>query len=160
MTLAQTADVSPTSLTETYGQWVVRCVTPAAAEGAEPTTQICEMSQELRQRETNQRVLAVSLQQRKEEGASLTIVAPFGLLLSEGVKIEVGEVKLLNAAFRTCLSAGCVAVADLAQADIDVLAAGETATVLMADTNNQELRINVSLTGFTAAWNRLKGMQN
>jgi invasion protein IalB len=150
---------APTSLTETYRDWVVRCATAPSVEGqtASPV-RICEMTQELRQQDSGQRVLALSVIQSADDAdtASLTLVSPFGLLLSAGIQIEVSEAALLDMAFRTCLPAGCIALSDLTADQIGTLAEGETATVILTDTNGQTLRLDVSLAGFTAAWNRLK----
>jgi invasion protein IalB len=154
-TEAQTATpVAPSSLTETYGDWAVRCVSPTAAEGQTAPARVCEMTQELTQQGTGQRVLAISLQST-EAGGRMTVVAPFGLLLSAGLTMDVAEVPLLEAPFRTCLPAGCIVVSDLDQADMDLLAAGDTAKVHMRSQNGEDLALDVSLAGFTAAWNRL-----
>jgi invasion protein IalB len=151
---AQTASVAPSSLTETYGDWSVRCVSPAAAEGQTAPARVCEMTQALTQQGTGQRVLAMSLQST-EAGGSVTVVAPFGLLLSAGLMMDVAQVPFLEGAFRTCLPAGCVVVSDLDQADLDLLAGGDTAKVHMRSQNGEDLALDVSLTGFNAAWNRL-----
>jgi len=156
MVSSQTTVAAPSSLSETYGQWIVRCATPEVGEGAAPAVQLCEMAQDLYQRDSGQRILAISLQPGTGEGASLTLITPFGLLLSEGITIEVDEAVLLQTGFRTCLPAGCVAVAELDQANVDALAIGQNATVIMTSTNTQQLSITVSLDGFTSAWNRLK----
>ena len=156
MAQAQATD-GPSSLTETYGDWIVRCVTPQAVEGQAAPARVCEMTQELRQRESNQRVLAVALQST-DAGASLTLVAPFGLLLDAGLKVAVDEAALTEGRFKTCLPGGCVSVIELAVNGLDKFAAGDTATVTLRDTSNQDIALNVSLAGFTAAWNRLKGL--
>lgn len=155
-TMAQTASETPSSLTETYGDWVVRCVSPEAAEGQPAPARVCEMTQELQQ-QTGRRVLAASLQ-KAESGARLTVIAPFGLLLSEGVKLSVGETQVAALGFTTCLPAGCVAVSDLDVTAVDTLAAGDQALVEMTDTNTQPVKLNLSLKGFTAAWNKLASL--
>jgi invasion protein IalB len=153
-TEAQTASVAPSSLTETYGDWAVRCVSPAATEGQEVPARVCEMTQELTQQGTGQRVLAMSLQST-EVGGRVTVVAPFGLLLSAGLMMDVAEVPLLEAAFRTCLPAGCIVVSDLDQAGVDLLAGGNTTKVHLRSQDGDDLALDVSLTGFADAWNRL-----
>jgi invasion protein IalB len=153
-TKAQTASVGPSSLTETYGDWAVRCVSPAAAEGQTAPARVCEMTQALTQQATGQRVLAMSLQST-EAGGRVTVVAPFGLLLSAGLMMNVAEVPFLEGAFRTCLPAGCIVVSDLDQAGVDLLAGGDTAKVHMRSRNGEDLVLDVSLTGFADAWNRL-----
>jgi invasion protein IalB len=156
-TLAQSTASIPTALTETYGQWVVRCVTPQTADGASPAALICQMSQELRQEKSGKRILALSVQPKADiSEASLRLIVPFGLLLSEGVKVAVDESALLEVGFRTCLPAGCIVATDMTADQMGKLAAGNVAVVMMRDVNNQELSISVSLSGFTAAWNRLK----
>ena len=156
----EAAAEGPTSLTETYRDWVVRCVTQPALEGQAATARICEMTQELRQQDSGQRVLALSVIQSADDAdtASLTLVSPFGLLLSAGIQIEVTETRLLDMEFRTCLPAGCIALSVLTADQISALAAGDIATVVLTDTNGQSLRLDVSLAGFTAAWNRIKNL--
>ena len=153
-TEAQTTSMTPSSLTETYGDWAVRCVSLAAAEGQAVPARVCEMTQELTQQATGQRVLAMSLQST-EAGGRVTVVAPFGLLLSAGLMIDLAEVPLLEAEFRTCLPAGCIVVSDLDQAGVDLLAGGDSAKVHMRSQNGDDLALDISLTGFAAAWNRL-----
>jgi len=151
---AQTAQ-SPTSLTETYKSWIVRCVTPTAIEGQKAPARICEMVQELHQKKSGQRLLAMALQPNAK-GASLTFIAPFGLLLSKGVKVAVDGSAVTQGGFRTCLPRGCVSVINLAQDALDTFTAGEIATITMQNTKGQEISLAVSLAGFTAAWSRLK----
>ena len=155
----QAASEAPTALSETYGDWVVRCATPATVEGQPAPARQCEVTQELRQQDSNQRVMALSLRKGAEaDTGALTVVAPFGLLLSAGVLIDVGETPLLELGFQTCLPAGCIALSDMTTEEITAMAAGETAAVVFTDTSNQPLSLNVSLEGFAAAWNRLKGL--
>ncbi len=156
MAQAQSAD-GPSSLTETYQSWRVNCVMPAAIEGQAAPTRICEMMQELRQQNNGQRLLTMALQPA-QEGASLTILAPFGLLLSEGVKITVAGEAVAQGGFRTCLPGGCVSIISLTQGALDTFSAGDTATITMLGTNGQEIALAVSLAGFAAAWNRLNGI--
>jgi len=152
---AQTAE-APTSLTETYKSWIVRCVTPTAIEGQAAPARICEMVQELNQQKSGQRLLAMALQPTKAEGVTLTFIAPFGLLLSAGLKVAVDGTAVAQGGFRTCLPRGCVSVINLENGTLDKFIAGDTATITMRDTNGREISVTVSLSGFTAAWNRLK----
>jgi len=155
MALAQTAQ-APTSLTETYESWIVRCVTPPAVEGQKTPARICEMVQKLRQKKSGQRLLAMALQPTKEDGATLTFIAPFGLLLSKGVKVAVDGTAVTQGGFRTCLPRGCVSVINLAQGALDKFTAGNTATITMQNTGGQKISLSLSLAGFPAAWSRLK----
>lgn len=154
---AQTAN-GPTAMTETYKSWTVRCATPTAIKGQAAPARICEMAQELRQKKSGKRLLVMALQPTKGDGASLTFIAPFGLLLSAGIQVAVDGTALTQGGFRTCLPRGCVSVIDLAQGALGKLTTGKTATITMQNTGGQEISLAVSLAGFTAAWNRLKGI--
>ncbi len=162
ITYAQIAVAGPTALSETYSDWsetysdwVVRCSTQTTNAKVKPEARLCEMTQEWRHQETDQRVLMISLRSREDAGATLTLIAPFGLLLSDGVRIGVDGKSLQRADFNTCLPSGCVAITDLIESEVDTLSLGVGATVLMSDTSNQGLLVKISLSGFTAAWNRL-----
>jgi invasion protein IalB len=151
MAQVQTTDeTTPSSLMETYGDWIVRCMN--TGEGQE---RICEMTQELRQQNTGQRVLVVSVG-ATADGSDINIVAPFGLDLSKGLQISIADEVLSHMWFWTCLPAGCVAKGPLEASLLERLKNGDTATVHLTQTNAQGADLGISLTGFTAAWNRLK----
>jgi len=140
---AQTAE-TPTSLTETYKNWTMRCVTPTVIKGQAVPARVCEMVQELRQQKSGQRLLAMALQPTKTKGATLTFMAPFGLLLSAGLKVAVDGSVVAQGGFRTCLPRGCVSVINLAQVALNKFIAGDTATITMQGTNGEGVQNSVS----------------
>ena len=142
---------SPTSLSETYDAWTVQC---ANQQQGEKSLRICQMSQSLVQQKTKQRVLTFSLG-ITDKGAKGTLVMPFGLLLSEGFRIQIADEEVLKGAFRTCLPAGCIAEVEIPDETIKKLEAADAASVLMTATSGQSVKTNVSLKGFTAAYQRL-----
>jgi invasion protein IalB len=141
----------PTSLSETYDAWTVRC---ASQQLGENTQRICQMSQELLQQETRQRVLTFSIGMTAE-GSKATLILPFGLLLSEGVRVQIAEEPVLHGAYRTCLPAGCVAEIEIPKEVIEKLETAETARVLMTANSGQQVNTDVSLKGFKSAYRRL-----
>jgi Invasion protein B, involved in pathogenesis len=141
----------PTSLSETYDAWTVQCVNQ---QQGEVTRRVCQMSQTLLQKESQQRVLTFALR-RSEDRAVATLVLPFGLLLSEGFRIQMADEEILRGAFRTCLPAGCIAEVEIPAGTISKLEAAETANVLMTATSGQQVKADISLMGFRAAYQRL-----
>jgi invasion protein IalB len=115
------------------------------------------MTQELRQQDNNQRLLALGLQ-ASENGGALTVIAPFGLLLSQDIKIEIANVQVAAVPFRTCLPGGCIATTWLDATSMAAFAKGAEAVVVMTSTTRQQLRITISLNGFSAALNRLRAL--
>ncbi|WP_018431342.1 invasion associated locus B family protein [Hoeflea sp. 108] len=147
-----TGDVQgPSALSETYEAWTVQCANRMEGEQAKRS---CQMSQELLQQGTGQRVLMFALG-NTGQGAKATMVLPFGLRLSDGVRVSIAEEEVLRGAFRTCLPAGCVADIDLAEELLGKLANAETASVLLTADNGQPVKTDVSLKGFKPAYQRL-----
>jgi invasion protein IalB len=151
MAQGETNMQAPTSLSETYDAWTVQC---ANQQQGEKTQRTCQMSQELMQQKTRQRVLTFAIGMA-DKNAKVTLVLPFGLLLSEGVRIQIGEEEILRGAYRTCLPAGCVAGIELPADTIKKFESAETASVLMTANSGQPVKTDVSLKGFTSAFQRL-----
>ncbi len=152
---AQTADDGqPDRLNETYRDWIVQCVSQAQNGGA----RVCEMVQQLSQREGGQRVLTAAVRSPGNGTTQMTLIAPFGLLLSEGVSVRLGDQEVLRGTFLTCLSNGCIANLDVPADAVSALARATAATVRMTSVQGAPFEIEVSLMGFTAALNRLRGL--
>jgi len=151
--LAQPADEGPSQISETYRDWSVICV--AADDGAGVRQRQCEMTQQLTLTETGQRVLAVGLQRLADGTPQATFVTPFGLRLAEGLRIEVAGNVLQSFGFLTCLPDGCIVIGVLDPATMTALRAGTTADVRLTTLSGETVTPQVSLMGFTAAWNRL-----
>jgi invasion protein IalB len=152
----ETDPAKPTALSETYDAWTVQCAT--TGEGEQQRRQ-CQMSQELLQQESRQRVLLVAIAKDKgNANAKATLVLPFGLLLAEGIRIEIGQQEFARGSFRTCFPAGCIVEIDLPEEAIKELQSGTVASVHMTANNNQPVKTDVSLKGFGAAYKRLIGL--
>lgn len=144
----------PDQLVETYRDWVMRCV-QAQPQDAAPAGRVCEMTQELSHTDSGQRVLVAAVQATGTGTAALTLIAPFGLRLGEGIVIRVGGQDMATIPFRTCLPQGCIADMELDGAALDQLRMGAEGQVVMVTDGGQDLSLTVSLAGFSAAWSRL-----
>lgn len=142
---------APSALSETYEAWTVQCANRVEGEQSQRT---CQMSQELLQQGTGQRVLMVAIG-NTDQGAKATMVLPFGLRLSDGVIVNIAEEEVLRGAYRTCLPAGCVTEFDLPEDLLGKLAIAEAASVMMTADNGQPVKTDVSLKGFKPAYQRL-----
>lgn len=148
----------PSAFTETYQDWVVNCQQLRQEDETEVGN--CTMSQELRQANNNQLVLLVSITLAMNGNApGATIVAPFGLDLSQGVGMVISGNDIATVPFTTCLPAGCIAKMNLEPAILDKLQSGENAQVVVLPRQSANpLLISISLAGFTQAWNRLNDL--
>lgn len=148
-----TTDTGPSTLSETYDSWTVQC---ARTTTNGQTTRNCQMSQELLQPESRQRVMLIAIAPKQGDGApKATIVAPFGLLLSEGLRIEAADSELLRGTFRTCMPGGCISEVELSDDLVKQLQGAEKVTVVMTANDGQVVRTDVSFQGFSAAYRRL-----
>ncbi|MGI9365997.1 MAG: invasion associated locus B family protein [Rhizobiaceae bacterium] len=152
------AQETPSSLREAYGDWSVSCRQVKSEDGAQNNS--CQLTQELRNKKTGQLVLAFAVPgSKRPDGVNAVVVAPFGLKLSEGLSVEVAGVSPVHVPFNTCLPSGCVANLRLNDDFNRAMRLGENATVVMtALDQNQEIRVNISLNGFTAATQRLQAL--
>ena len=156
-TAAPAQGEGPDTLVETYRDWVVRCVADAGGR-------VCEMTQELRQREGGQRVLALGVRRAPEGEAAegqLTAVGPFGVRLADGLVLALPSENaapgdaLARLPFVTCLPDGCVAVLPVEPALLEALRAAPSVEAVLTDLGGDSLRVSLSLAGFGAAWDRL-----
>lgn len=150
---AALAQEGPSSFSETYGDWVVSC--QQAQTGL-----FCEMSQELRQQETNQRVLRAGLVATEGGQTIGTFIVPFGLSIADGAAMLVDEDRPIGSmGFRTCIPAGCVLRTSFGEDALTTLEAGAQLQIILQRLDGAEaLSISLSLTGFTAALGRLQGL--
>lgn len=134
---------------ETHGDWTVDCRT--GEQGKD-----CAMSQALGDSQSGQRVLALELGSRAVDSSEGMLLAPFGLRLGEGVQLAVdGKALGDKRNFVTCIPTGCLVPVSFSQTELSALRAGTMLEVsaIGADAT-QPIKLNVSLTGFTAAHNR------
>lgn len=136
---------------ETFGDWQVRC-TPLGNE--------CFMYQLARDSNKNP-VAEISLLKLPKGGeavAGMTVVSPLGTLLTSGVGVLVDNNQLGRYPFNWCSQIGCFARIGLNDQSVATLKhgkAGEMALVSISAPDHP-LVLNLSLTGFTAAYDSLE----
>lgn len=150
--LSQSGDEGPSSITETFQDWVVQCSSEVADGDA---VRACQMSQELSRSSDGQRVLNMALQRNSDGTPVLRLVTPLGVVLAQGVGVEAAEQELVRFGFQTCLPSGCIAQGPLEPSDMDELRGGAEAQVTMLGVNGDNVSLTISLMGFSAAWERL-----
>ena len=107
----------------------------------------------------------INLQVRKLEGvkssdgtpipAVIVIVAPLGVLLPAGIAIKIDEKEPRGAQFDICLPAGCSMRQPVTEVFLAEMKAGKTATVQLVAAPKKEIKVEISLKGFTKAYKAL-----
>ncbi|WP_297771674.1 invasion associated locus B family protein [uncultured Roseovarius sp.] len=150
----------PSYIKATHEDWQLKCFRPEA-EGQE---ELCQMYQLLTESGGNP-VAEFSIYRLPEGSpvvAGATIAAPLGTLLTEEIKLSVDGGKAKSYAYSFCTMGGCFARIGLTEADIDAMKRGVKATIeiVPAQAPDQKVRIDASLSGFTAAFDEASILQN
>jgi invasion protein IalB len=155
-------DATPSSLSETYGDWVVQCANAPAPSpaGQQPAMKrLCRMSQSLAQNNSNQRVLMIVFDgtPKDKQRLSGTVIAPFGVDLSSGLSLRIKADVYVKAAYKTCLPQGCVApIAADAKFESALRANDKLTVVMTASDTGEPVSLEVSLKGLAQGLDRLR----
>lgn len=138
---------------ETFGDWAHRCVT--VAEGEEP----CNAYQLLVDAQGNAvaEISILPLANGGQAAAGGTIVTPLETLLTNQITLQVDNNPARRYPFTFCTNEGCVGRLGFTQEDVDGFKRGAnaTATIFNAANPSTPVILNMSLTGFTAAYDNL-----
>lgn len=153
--LATGTDVKPAEpevISEAFGDWTVNCQQIGEAER-------CQMYQLLRDQDDNP-VVEVNLFRVSDQPqvfAGGTVVVPLETLLTPQLTIAVDEALGKRYPFAFCLPNGCVSRIGLTEEDVAGYKRGSKATVSIvpAAAPDRTVTLNMSLTGFTKAFDRL-----
>lgn len=135
-----------TALTETHGDWTVRC------QVRQPEGKIaCLVQQEQVDNQSHQRLLAVEVVP-SADGILGTLILPFGLDLDKGVSLAVDDGQPVpNLRFRTCLPQGCMVSLSFGADMVAALKSGGALKVAAIADGGAATPFSVSLTGFASA---------
>ncbi len=149
---AQQRDPSAPVLTENYEDWTLRCFN---VRGPAP----CDMLQVAVNKQTQQRVISVSLAYVPERSAyALQIIAPLGVTFSKGLTLGAGQRSLKNVHFTRCSREGCVIEILVDAATIDAIGKmGATTNIIVYPYGRTtEAKLPLSLKGWNTSVQRLK----
>ncbi|KAA9008709.1 invasion associated locus B family protein [Histidinibacterium aquaticum] len=136
---------------ETFDAWSLRCIN--APEG-QPDP--CELYQLLTDQEGNEvaEISVVPLPEGGQAAAGATVVAPLETLLTEQLVVSVDGGAARQYPFRFCNRAGCVAQIGLTTEQVNQFKRGANAQIRLvpAAAPDQEVRLDASLSGFTAGF--------
>lgn len=142
---------------ETHGDWQVVC--------AEGQGDVCAMRQIGKGPEGSD-VLAVTVRAldgvTAEDGrpvpAAIDIVAPLGVALRQGVRVTVDGGQERAAPFEVCMQNGCLVRSPMSEEFLNAMKRGRTARMVVVSTQQggTEVPVDISLSGFTAAFNAIE----
>ena len=127
-----------------YGDWQMSCDTPPGASFEQ-----CAIIQNVTaEDQPNVGLSVIVLKTADQKARLLRVLAPLGVLLPNGLGLNVDGVDMGRVAFVRCLPNGCVAEVVMDDALLNQLSTGKTAIFVVFKTPEEGIGIPVSLNGF------------
>ncbi|WP_246677488.1 invasion associated locus B family protein [Mesorhizobium sp. B2-3-12] len=135
--------------------WAVNC-----SSGSASTELQCQVSQNLTEAKTGQRVLTVTVRRDNANGSLAMLLAlPHGLFLPSGASYQIDQGQKTTIAIQTSDQNGAYAATPLAPELIKAMKAGTNLNIGMESVTRKPVTIPVSLAGFTAALTKLESIK-
>jgi invasion protein IalB len=136
---------------EQFGDWQMSCDTPPGASFEQ-----CAIIQNvMAEDQPNVGLSVIVLKTADREARLLRVLAPLGVLLPNGLGLNVDGKDMGRVAFVRCLPNGCVAEVMLDDALIETLSTGTDAIFVVFKTPEEGIGIPVSLNGFADGFAKL-----
>jgi invasion protein IalB len=128
----------------THGAWSIICDTPPGSSSEQ-----CAMMQNVIAEDRPEVGLSVVVLRTADNKAEiLRVLAPLGVLLPNGLGLNVDGKDIGRAYFVRCFQDGCYAEVILEEQLLDTLKTGEAATFIVFQTPEEGIGIPVDLNGF------------
>lgn len=134
-----------------YGDWQMSCDTPPGASFEQ-----CALIQNVSaEDQANVGLSVIVLKTADQQAKLLRVLAPLGVLLPNGLGLNIDGKDIGRVAFVRCLPNGCVAEVVLDDQLIATLSSGKSAIFVVFKTPEEGIGIPVSLTGFGDGFKQL-----
>ncbi|WP_420561704.1 invasion associated locus B family protein [Tepidicaulis sp.] len=140
---------------EKFGNWAGRCQQMGLNDGS--TRKVCNVYVDIRAEEDPEtRIISVAIGPNiKDGGFGAIALTPLGTLLPQGVGFKIDENKEFGAPFVICHGGGCEAHMALSTDNIQQMRAGNTMQVAFVHAQRGPVKVPVSLSGISAAFDWL-----
>lgn len=140
-----------TYVAETFGDWQLRCI--RTEDGSDP----CQIYQLIPEKKTNKpfaEIAIIALPGGAEAVAGATVTVPLETLLPQMLNMTVDKGQTKRYPYNYCTEIGCVARLGLTTDDMAAFRKGNVATitVIPAPAPTEQVSVDISLKGFTAAF--------
>ena len=153
-----TPEIGQPYIAERVGDWNIRCV--RTQDGNDP----CELTQILinNKNEPMAEVVLFKLPAGQPAVAAANIIVPLETLLNIPLTISFGPETSKKYPYSFCTSVGCIARIGLTKDDIVLMKKGLVAQIIIAHLSlpNENVIIELSLKGFTTAYQKATMLQN
>jgi invasion protein IalB len=152
--LAQDSARPPSQVKSRHGDWQVRCETPATGPGA--GKEQCAIVQSVVDEERpNVTLVVIILKASGGKDRILRVIAPLGVLLPNGLGLQIDGKDIGRAGFVRCLSPGCVAEVNMDDQLFAQLREGKSATFIIFNTPEEGIGVPINLAGLGEGYDAL-----
>lgn len=135
--------------------WAVNCSSGSASAELQ-----CQVSQNLTEAKSGQRVLTVTVRRESGNGGLAMLLAlPHGLFLPSGASFQIDQGQKTTLAIQTSDQNGAYAATPLSADLIKAMKSGTNLNIGMESVTRKPVTIPVSLAGFTAAVAKLESIK-
>ncbi len=146
-----TAQTTPGTVKSNHGAWSIICDTPAGTSSEQ-----CALMQNVVAEDRPEVGLSVVILKTADRKARiLRVLAPLGVLLPNGLGLNVDGKDIGRAYFVRCFSDGCYAEVALEDELLKTLRAGAQATFIIFQSPEEGIGIPVDLTGLSEGYDAL-----
>ncbi|MEM9148035.1 MAG: invasion associated locus B family protein [Pseudomonadota bacterium] len=139
----------------THGDWDVLC-----AEGGDGNCVMRQIGKNAQGNDvmvvTVRALSGVKADNGQEVPAAIDVVAPLGVALRAGLRVKIDGGQDRAAPFDICIESGCLVRSPVGAEFLTALKAGNSASMTVMAPQQGEVAINISLRGFTKAFNSLR----
>lgn len=135
-----------------HNDWQIRCETAPGAPGEQ-----CALVQSVTAEDRpNVGLTVIILRTADQKNWILRVFAPLGVLLAKGIGLTIDQTYIGSAQFERCLQNGCVSNVQLDEKLLTQLKQGKTARFDVYQTPEEGIGLPLSLSGFSAGFERLE----
>lgn len=134
-----------------YGDWEIRCETQPGASSEQ-----CALIQSVAAEDrANVNLVVIVLKTSDGKSRLLRVIAPLGVLLPNGLGLNIDQTNIGRAGFVKCLPTGCVAEVAMDEKLIEQLKNGAVATFVIHQTPDEGIGLPLNLAGFKEGFAKL-----
>jgi invasion protein IalB len=111
----------------------------------------CVMQTMITQKGTTQAISEINIV-KKDDTDQLTVVAPLGVVVLAGVKLDIGSAPEKTIAFKTCIQMGCIATTPIDGPLASALSSADTGQIALMTMDGKSVPLTFSLHGYRDAF--------
>lgn len=135
-----------------HGDWAVVC-----QPGQQGGPKLCEMVQSVTKQDTQEPVMQLIVAQMPEDNATLLrVMVPIGVLLQEGMRLQIDGSDAADIAYGICTQVACIGDTELNSGMVTRMRRGAGGTLSFVYYTGEVVDVPFSLQGFTASFNAIQ----